>query len=308
MSRVLVVGGGLAGLATAIALRHAGLDAAVHEARPAGPAGFLTIMPNGLDALRAIDAEHLVLDHSFPTAEVHLHGRRPRVLSLPGARTIRRADLLRALTDEARRRGVEIAYGKRLVGVRSHGSVTAFFGDGAGIGGDLLVGADGVHSSTRSLIDPNAPEPEPVGWRLVVGIAREVPPADWFRERFGRRADCGHLTSPAGEAFWFAHVPGGEQDLQLPALPVWSRAGMVLVGDAAHAASPATVQGASLAFEDAVTLAKCLRDNLDTTAALHTYERLRRDRVEDVVRSGPVRRLRPADLDRLCRHHVDWDA
>ncbi|MGY1700705.1 FAD-dependent monooxygenase [Geodermatophilus sp. SYSU D00766] len=43
-------------------------------------------------------------------------------------------------------------------------------------------------------------------------------------------------------------------------MPTWHRDGMVLVGDAVHAASPASGQGASMAFEDAVTLARCLRD------------------------------------------------
>ncbi|MFB9839687.1 FAD-dependent monooxygenase, partial [Actinoallomurus acaciae] len=52
------------------------------------------------------------------------------------------------------------------------------------------------------------------------------------------------------------------------------------IGDAAHAASPATGQGASMAMEDAVVLAKALRDAPSTEAALEAYERLRRPRVE----------------------------
>jgi 2-polyprenyl-6-methoxyphenol hydroxylase-like FAD-dependent oxidoreductase len=101
---------------------------------------------------------------------------------------------------------------------------------------------------------------------------------------------------------------------------------MTLVGDALHVASPSTTQGASMAIEDAVTLARCLRDVPDTTAALHSYERLRRDRVERVVRTGfreseprvpgPLRRLLrdravtrrtlDPDLDWLHLHHIEW--
>ena len=384
MSRILVIGGGVAGLTTAIALRRAGREAAVYEAHPAGADGrgaFLTIMANGRDALRAIDAEHLVLERSFVSGEVHMRNNRDHqlgVLTIPapdqehGPRTMRRADLYRALADEARRRGVEIVHGKRLVGVRHHGSVTAFFADDTRTGGDVLIGADGVYSTTRTLIDPNAPAPGYTGWNIAMGSVRDVLPTsrrDCYYMYFGRRATCGHITSPDGETWWFANLPCGERELagaspealrrrldtlfagdridtvrairatadhqltatacyQLPTLPVWSRAGMTLVGDALHAASPSTTQGASMAIEDAVTLAQCLRDIPDTTAALHSYERLRRDRVERVVRTGmrtlgprvpgPLQRLlrdravtrrtRHPDADWLHLHHIDWES
>jgi 2-polyprenyl-6-methoxyphenol hydroxylase-like FAD-dependent oxidoreductase len=60
----------------------------------------------------------------------------------------------------------------------------------------------------------------------------------------------------------------------------WRGRRTVLIGDAAHAASPATGQGASMALEDAVVLAKALRDADSPAAALARYERHRRPRVE----------------------------
>ena len=50
-----------------------------------------------------------------------------------------------------------------------------------------------------------------------------------------------------------------------------------------HATSPSSGQGASLAVEDAIVLAKCLRDIPDTESAFAAYEGLRRERVEKVV-------------------------
>jgi FAD-dependent urate hydroxylase len=58
---------------------------------------------------------------------------------------------------------------------------------------------------------------------------------------------------------------------------------MVITGDAAHATLPSSGQGASMAIEDAILLAKCLRDCAEVSTALATYERLRRRRVERVV-------------------------
>ncbi|MFC7450796.1 FAD-dependent oxidoreductase [Rhodococcus daqingensis] len=61
---------------------------------------------------------------------------------------------------------------------------------------------------------------------------------------------------------------------------------MIVIGDAAHATSPAAGQGASMSLEDAVTLAQCLRDCPDTASAFATYESLRRERVERIVANG----------------------
>ncbi|GAA4748576.1 hypothetical protein GCM10023328_33670 [Modestobacter marinus] len=103
---------------------------------------------------------------------------------------------------------------------------------------------------------------------------------------------------------------------------------MVLIGDAAHATSPAAGQGSSLAVEDAVVLARCLRD-LPVPEAFRVFEDLRRARVERVVAAAfrtssaksppPVGRLvrdlvMPVVLRRrdpqawVRAHQVDWDA
>jgi 2-polyprenyl-6-methoxyphenol hydroxylase-like FAD-dependent oxidoreductase len=58
---------------------------------------------------------------------------------------------------------------------------------------------------------------------------------------------------------------------------------MVLVGDAAHAPSSTSGQGASLAVESAIQLARCLRDLPDPESAFAAYERLRRTRVEKIA-------------------------
>lgn len=68
--------------------------------------------------------------------------------------------------------------------------------------------------------------------------------------------------------------------------PIWYHGSVVLAGDALHAVSPNAGQGASLALEDAMVLAKCLRDLPDLEQAFATYERLRRARVERMVQHG----------------------
>ncbi len=114
--------------------------------------------------------------------------------------------------------------------------------------------------------------------------------------------------------------------------PIWHKGRVVLVGDAIHAVSPGAGQGASLAVEDAIVLAKCLRDSEDLSQAFTTYERLRRARVEHMVQYGrsmgqakimtnPIqvwfrdllmpfflkRFANPAALDWVYSYKVDWD-
>ena len=72
----------------------------------------------------------------------------------------------------------------------------------------------------------------------------------------------------------------------MPPVPHWYRGRMVLVGDAVHAPSNSTGQGASLAIESAIELARCLRDLPDLPSGFAAYERLRRPRVEKIAARG----------------------
>ncbi|MFG3340433.1 FAD-dependent monooxygenase [Glycomyces sp. NPDC048151] len=117
----------------------------------------------------------------------------------------------------------------------------------------------------------------------------------------------------------------------LPHVPVWSKGRIALIGDAAHATSPSSGQGASMAIESAVELARCLRD-LPVPQAFKAYEHARRDRVERVIATaartnqskaaGPVAArfrdaLMPFFMERFTTpekmawqyaHTIDWNA
>lgn len=344
--RILIIGGGIAGPVTALALRRAGFDPVVHEARPEssdGAGAFLTVTSNGLAALGALGIGDEVASAGFATPRMRLSlGARPlaefpMTSAAPGAPTtvtLTRAALYRVLRDEAERLGVPIEYGSRCTGATSDGGgVTARFADGSTARADLLVGADGLRSPVRTLIDPAAPQPRYVPLLNTGGFARGVrvpgEPGTVYMG-FGRRAFFAHLPHPDGSVWWFANIPCASEpsraelaamtdwrarlhaafagddlparelidataDLvapypthDVPRVPTWHRDRMVLVGDAAHATSPSAGQGASMAVEDAVVLARCLREHPTEhpRAALTAYESLRRARVEKVVRMG----------------------
>src|SRR5262249_44888171 len=78
----------------------------------------------------------------------------------------------------------------------------------------------------------------------------------------------------------------GDNTHDLPSVPVWHSNSMIIIGDAAHAPSPSSGQGASMAIEDGVVLAKCLRDTSSLQDAFRAFEASRRRRVERIVARG----------------------
>ena len=341
MTRILIIGGGIAGTATALALHKAGFEAVVHEAHPDSAedlGAFLTLASNGMRALAQFDAAETVAALGFPLTDMRvIDGSGAELADVPLGepdhpltrfRCLRRGELNRALQAEARRRGIEVRHAAQLDGlVERADRVTATFADGSTATGDLVIGADGLNSTVRSLVHPATAGPRYAGQRVFYGYTTDAPPAGDGSARITMiRSDSaafGFAVSPAGETYWFARVSGapatpeeitdgtpdrwrdqlvprlrrdstpaagivaatGERLLvtnacDLAAGTPWQTGRTLLVGDAAHAASPATGQGASMALEDAVVLAKALRDTGSTQQALATYQRLRRPRVD----------------------------
>ncbi|MDR3665032.1 MAG: NAD(P)/FAD-dependent oxidoreductase [Mycobacterium sp.] len=95
-------------------------------------------------------------------------------------------------------------------------------------------------------------------------------------------------TGPAHDIIDAAPGPMiGWATYDMPIVKRWhNNRNTIIIGDAAHATAPSAGQGAAMAVEDAVILAQCLRDCPDTPIAFTTFEHLRRDRVEKIVKHG----------------------
>ncbi|HEY1915839.1 MAG TPA: FAD-dependent monooxygenase [Streptosporangiaceae bacterium] len=359
--RVMVAGGGVAGAACAVALARIGAQVTVFEAyedaaggcgeKPAGSGGaeltgpgnpeltrpggaeagpplgsFLSLAANGLRGLEVLGGLDAVRAAGFAVPRQRMWAGNGRLLGdVPRGRTgtdpmisvtLMRADLVSALRDEARRAGAQIVTGHRVTG-----------GDLARAAGraDLLVGADGIWSTTRRFLDPAAPEPEYAGQYSVSGVSSGLglEPGAW-NMIYGRRGAFIYLPAPDGSVWWSAQVsssepagPGADALDGLTALyaaedrtasilraadtvqgatnlhvlaPVPRRHDdrTVLVGDAAHPVGSG--QGASMAIEDAIVLAQELQSAGSAAGALATYDERRRARVAKMARTAAANR------------------
>jgi 2-polyprenyl-6-methoxyphenol hydroxylase-like FAD-dependent oxidoreductase len=227
-----------------------------------------------------------------------------------------RADLVGTLREEAVRSGARILTDRRLTGPH----------DPAVTGADLVVGADGIWSATRRALDPELPDPVYAGLYAVsgtsTGAAHRTP---GFNMTYGRRGTFIHLPAPDGTVWWSAQVVSADPPADPAAIGVDEltapfrteptvlallRSGAsvhagtllhvlaparrrhddrtVLVGDAAHPVGSG--QGASMAIEDAVALARALATTGEVPAALTAFDRIRHERTGKLAKTAAANR------------------
>lgn len=392
-NEVIIIGCGIAGPALAIALKRAGIDSTIYEEHSTGyDFGLLSLTPNSFNALSELGVSEQVLEKGYEINGVNFYSSHGKMMGKIGSTSemkkrygsgmvmIKRIFLNNMLCEKAISQGVKIEWGKKLTNIEitKEQKVIAYFEDGSSTQGNVLVGCDGIHSRTRTIMMPNFPKPKYTGTALVGGISNEsmenpLTPS-MYHMTFGKNAHFGHLIEKSGEKLWWTYVPYPEElarenkekswdewkikllelhkddhllikqsiesttetFLNLPIyniehLPTWHNGPVCLIGDAAHAISPHAGQGASMAMEDAIVFAKCLRDIPNKEKAFELFEKIRKERAEKIVKlaqqlgnmfsmTNPIQKwfrnkiimplfikrgLKPADW--IYLHRIDWD-
>jgi 2-heptyl-3-hydroxy-4(1H)-quinolone synthase len=314
---IVVVGGGIGGLAAAGALARDGHSVTLVEQAPefeavgagivmaANAARVLDLLGVDIARIGAPIRSLSLANRSRTLSSVDLTGFGPEVGPSYG---VTRGTLHRALAD-ALPDTVTVVHGRRVGQVVRDGE-RVHVGD---LSGDVVVGADGVRSLVRQ--QTSAAQPISAGqtcWRGV--IEQEL--GGSMVEVWGSGSRVGLVPVEGGRCYyylvltsepgthrphdidelrgWFPGYRGMAGDLldQLDALPplqhdffelespVWGEDRVLLLGDAAHAMTPNQGQGAAMALEDAIALRAALRPGAVGAAA--RYRSLRDARVRTV--------------------------
>lgn len=227
--RIGIIGGGIGGMAAAIALARAGADVAVFEQAPGmGRVGAdINLTPNAVRALDGLGVGDRIRETAArPTYRISRTwdtGAETSRLPMSAAAeerygapqlTMHRADLLAALA--AALPADRLRLGRRLVAVQEHDhAVTASFDDGGTEDFDLLVGGDGIHSVVRTaMLGQEHPDfTGVVAYRAVVpleAISPGVPNLDAFTKWWGPAPEIQIVTFPLNQGkdvFIFATTP-----------------------------------------------------------------------------------------------------
>ena len=248
----------------------------------------------------------------------------------PGSKTaigVFRPKLMQILEEEALSLGVRIDKGVTATAIENREDaavVTLSNGDVRHY--DLVVGADGISSKTRSMLFPDAPKPQYAGQMSIRWMAPGPPiePEGWYVSPLGR---MGFYYLPHGSVYVAAVVTKPEwtwmtkedvdslftrllESYTAPAIvelrkrltpesdvicrpfewilleKTWYTGRALLIGDAAHATTAHMGMGGGMALEDAVVLAQCLAKAATLEEALGTFMERRLPRVRTVVETS----------------------
>jgi len=162
--KVIVSGAGIGGLALAHWLDRIGAKTVIVERAPRFQAlgHYISLKGNGVEMVRRMGILEACQARAAPIEETRMYSMKGRLLSaertgalnqmLGGYILFRRADLQAALYDLVRERA-EIRFGTQITAARvDEDGVEVVLSDGRTERGDLLVGADGIHSRVRGLV------------------------------------------------------------------------------------------------------------------------------------------------------------
>jgi 2-polyprenyl-6-methoxyphenol hydroxylase-like FAD-dependent oxidoreductase len=358
VERMLIVGGGIAGLALATALQRQGFVAEIVERSSTWPAvgAGIALHANGGRILRALGLGGAIEQASARFSRWGFFDQRGERFcetdlgDLWGAvgpcMGITRVRLQEILLSGAGATPHRLGIAVTSIEQRDD-RVLVGFNDGSSGEYDLVVGADGVYSTVRALaVDDAAPEYANImAWRSVVLIRPEgltdlrillgedsffglVPVGDEQTYGFGAIIGARFHDEPAGRLERFqrrfasfggpvsAYLAALERDEQLHVGPIewieperWRKGRVLLIGDAAHAATPHMGEGGSMALEDAFVLAEELRRADAVERALDQFIARRRPRTNWVQEQSRIAAkgwaLPPAARDAVLRERGD---
>ncbi|MBV7532360.1 FAD-dependent monooxygenase [Chitinophaga sp. sic0106] len=335
--KAIIIGAGIGGLTTAIALQQQGIDYEIYDAVPECRAVGAGIMlgGNAMTVYERLGVGEAIRNISIFPENIFVSNYKGKVLQKvsnayirqrygQGAHMIHRATLQQKLLQAVTK---AVHWGKNFQRLEHHPhGVVAYFEDGSTATADLLIGADGIRSVVREkyVVPAQYRYSGQTCWRAIIPMTlshdEQMNATEVWGNGNGLRASYMQVDGdlvyfwftkkmPAGQpftnseaiAFMKKELAGFSERMQqivaaiqpemllradlydFKPISTWYKDKVVLLGDACHATTPNLGQGASQAIEDALMLARCLKQETTIAAAFKKYQDSRIDRVKKVV-------------------------
>ena len=215
MIEYAIVGGGIAGLATAFGLNKIGIRPTVFEAAPQfKPLGAgLILAANAMKALDYLELAQAVSEVAYPVRQMHVLNHKGKRLmkttpAIDGdswkAYQIHRGDLHAVLLGQLPKE--QVLFGKRLETIQQEGEGFALeFEDGTRVLAKNIIAAEGIHSKVRQFILPQSKE-RYAGYTCWRGIAEDIQLDGNTSETWGPKGRFGIVPLTNDRIYWFAVV------------------------------------------------------------------------------------------------------
>jgi 2-polyprenyl-6-methoxyphenol hydroxylase-like FAD-dependent oxidoreductase len=176
--RIAIVGGGIGGLTTALALKEFGFEAEVYEQAPVllDVGAAIAVWPNALRVLERLGLAERIHQHAGEMDEICWLDQRGFLInrvSIPKSVALHRADLQAMLLHALPPSWIKLGYSLSTYDARND-KVVGRFTNGEEIEADFLIGADGIHSDVRLQLLGDGP-PSYRGYTVWRGIASAAP-------------------------------------------------------------------------------------------------------------------------------------
>lgn len=331
---IAIVGGGIAGLTCAIMFEKLGYEVTVFESSKSIQAvgAGIAVAGNAIGAFKLLEIDQAIIKRGRMVSQFPILDEKGKVLfavnpnKIKGDRNlenfaIHRAELHNALLEQLTHSTIKT--GKRLSRIsKENEQYRLEFDDGSKENFQYIIGADGINSKVRDIVNPDA-KIRFAGYDCWRGITEDTFEADNGFETWGKKGRFGMVPLADQKIAWYlclnrkgpTPLQKSKQELielfkdyhdpipdiirttpedamlfnpiiDLKPHKMYTKDNVLLIGDAAHATTPNLGQGACQAIEDVATLYQILQKNNDLQQAFKTLEAKRIKRTHYITNTS----------------------
>ncbi len=334
MKKVTIIGAGIGGLTTAIALIQKGFEVEIFEntSEFKHTGSGINLAINAMQVFKRLGIYDAILAKGNYTNSMNARTKKLSFLTRANFQSfedtygVKTVAIHRAILHEILLKNIgktPIHLNKKLKQLEQHnGFVTLSFEDETTHMAEIVIGADGIHSTVRKSIFCNTElrDAKQVCWRGISTAKINKKHLRELNEIWGKGKRFGFVHIAPNKVYWFALINKNNfknkevnlldifsdyhktvkniisktpvEDIlcneiwDLKPIDTWYKESVCLVGDAAHATTPNMGQGAVQAIESALALSICIKEEATIEMAFRRYEQTRKAKARSIIRTS----------------------